>query len=115
MMHKIQVGHIKMLGYTAILLSIVLWLLLVWNAPLFEGMNKLDPRLSFIMLVLPSCLYAAGLAMSKVLLLLIAFVWSIPFSLFMLFSDDIYILYGLVSIVYYICILMCRLKKMKYL
>ncbi|MBM7564797.1 hypothetical protein [Paenibacillus sacheonensis] len=106
---------IQWLGFAAALASIALWIPLAWTDPYFEGMNKLShPSLSFAMLVLPACLFFYGLLRARVILLVIAFLWSFPFNLALLFSSSIYALIGACGCIYLLCILLLRLNKIRY-
>lgn len=114
MIHKIEIEHIKVLGCFASMTSIILWITLIWIDPYFEGMNKVNPIISFIMLVCPALLFLLGLFQLRSMLMLISFVWSIPYSLFMLLTLSIFMLFGVTSFIYFICIVLFRLKGIKY-
>ncbi|WP_133257527.1 hypothetical protein [Paenibacillus montanisoli] len=113
-MNPIKQSHIELIGYSASALSIVCWLFLAWQDPYFEGMNQVDPLQSFLLLVLPACLFGVGLLQSRVIMMLAAFVWSVPFSVFMLFSSSGYALFGVMCIGYLVCIVLCRVHKIRY-
>ncbi|AZN40979.1 hypothetical protein [Paenibacillus albus] len=109
-----KLSLIKRAGYSASLLAMLIWMLLVWQGPYFDGMTKFSPAHSFVMIVLPACLFVLGLLQSRVIPLIIAFLWSVPYGVVMLSSSSIYCLVGVVTIVYLISLMLCRYKRMRY-
>ncbi|SFS74850.1 hypothetical protein [Paenibacillus sp. BC26] len=114
MLNKIKNPHIEIVGYAASILTSLLWMVLVWQDPFFEGMNKVDPTQSFLMLVLPACLFGIGLLQSRVIIMLAAFLWSVPFSIFMLFSSSMFVLFGVCCLLYLVCAVLSRINKIRY-
>ncbi|WP_308639369.1 hypothetical protein [Paenibacillus silvisoli] len=106
--------QIELIGFSASALSIICWLFLTWKDPYFEGMNQVEPMHSFLMLVLPACLFGIGLLQARVILMLAAFLWSVPFSIFLMFSSSKFALFGVMCILYLICIVLCRIHKIRY-
>lgn len=114
MIEKIKVRHIQFMGYLSCYASIMLWLLLIWNEPYFDGMNSLRLFHSVTMILLPSLLFLIGLYTSKVLLMILALLWGIPYAVYMLITSSIYMLFGFISLLYLVCIILLRLKSVKY-
>jgi len=77
-------------------------------------MDRVDPTISFVMLVLPAFLFSIGLFQSRILIMLIAFIWGVPYGLFMSLVDGVYWIYCFVCLMYFICIALLRVKKVKY-
>ncbi|SEQ36979.1 hypothetical protein SAMN05216232_2194 [Virgibacillus subterraneus] len=99
------------LGITAGISSIVLWFVLNFYNP-YSNPTELAPVVNtFFMLFLPACLAIVASFMSKQLLLLIAFLWSLPVSLYLVFSPGIFALFGISSIAYLISYLLVRLAN----
>ncbi|SEO93589.1 hypothetical protein [Paenibacillus sp. OV219] len=105
---------IKLAGYSVCVLALLIWTLLVCLDPYFDGMTKFSPVHSFEMIVLPACLFAIGLLQSRVVTLIIAFLWSVPYGVVMLTTSSIYCLVGAISIVYLICLMLCRYRGLRY-
>lgn len=114
MKDKRMIKHLLFISITGSLISIVLWILLSIMDPYFEGMNKVDPTISFIMLVLPAVLFAVGMFQQRVLLMIVSFIWSIPYSFFMLLGPKLFSLFGIINIWYLVCIFICRRIGCKY-
>lgn len=114
MNNGIKIKYIKALGCLASLLSLFLWVILVSTDPLFEGMNKVNPGILFLMIVLPAILFLIGLWQSRVILLVVSFLWSIPYSIFMLFSSRMFAVLSVSNVIYFICIISLRKKGARY-
>ncbi|REE94545.1 hypothetical protein A8990_101341 [Paenibacillus taihuensis] len=106
--------HIKGIGYSACVLAVIIWALLAWENPYFDGMTQFSPVHSFMMIVLPACLFALGLLQSRVSILIGAFLWSLPYGVVMLTTSGIYLLIGAICIIYLICLMLCRVRRMRY-
>lgn len=89
----------KLLGIIAGIASIILWFILVFANPYAPPGN--GPIITtFIMLFLPACLAIFASLKSKQALLLTAFIWSLPISLYVYFTPGIFFLYGITSLIY---------------
>ena len=75
-------------------------------------MYEVGPMVTtFFMLFLPACLALVAIIFSKKWLMLIAFVWSLPFSLYLVFTPGIFVLFGVTCLVYLISFLFMKLPK----
>lgn len=79
--------------------TIVLWCLLNFFNPYAEPANELLLR-TFIFLFVPACLALTATYVKKPLLMIIASVWSLPISLYLLMTPSIFALFGVTSILY---------------
>lgn len=107
----IRTKVIQRLGYAASIITVLLWFILLWMDPYFEGMNKASFGSTLMMLFLPACLFSAGLALSRSILLLIAFIWSFPYSFYMLLTNSIFLLFGMTNFIYLLCYVLTRINK----
>ncbi len=65
------------------------------------------------MLLLPAALAIIALIISKPLLLLCAFVWAAPFSLYLVFTPGVFALFGVTCMVYLVSFLLIKLPLTK--
>lgn len=101
----------KLLGLSAGSFSIILWIMLNFYNP-YSNPNEVEPMLTtFFMLLLPACLAIIASITSKPSLLLIAFVWSLPFSLYLVLTPGIFVLFGATCITYLISFLLMKFLK----
>lgn len=66
---------------------------------------------TFLMLLLPAFLAIIASMTSKQLWLLIAFIWSFPFSLYLVVTPGIFVLFGVTCIIYLISFLLMTFTK----
>lgn len=93
--------------------SIILWIVLNFYNP-YSNPNEAEPVLTtFIMLLLPACLAIFSSLTFKPSLLLIAFVWSLPFSIYLVFTPGVFALFGATCIIYLVGFLFMRFSKGK--
>lgn len=104
---------IKLIGYCSSLLTFILWIILVWFNPYVEGMNQDGILISLIVLVFPALLFVFGLFLSRSMFLLISFIWSFPYSLYMLFTPSIFLLFGVTNLIYLLCFVSFRVNKIR--
>ncbi|KEF35894.1 hypothetical protein M670_04948 [Schinkia azotoformans MEV2011] len=89
-----------MLGLISGLLSICLWISLSFFNP-YSNAVDIEPIINtFIMLFLPACLAITSSIMSNKLLMLIAFLWALPISLYMVMTPGIFALFGVTCFCY---------------
>lgn len=102
----------RWLGYPAGAGTVLLWIMLVFINPYSTQINRSSIVITFIMLLLPALLFAAGLAMQRGLLLLIAFLWSLPYSLYMAMSPGVFLLFGFTCLLYLLCYVLFTIFRM---
>ena len=68
---------------------------------------------TFFMLFLPACLAIIASLITKKFLMLLAFVWSLPLSLYLVLTPGIFALFGITCITYLISFLFMKLSKSK--
>ncbi|AIQ14300.1 hypothetical protein PDUR_22130 [Paenibacillus durus] len=106
--------YIKRIGYMASASTIALWFILIWVNPYAEGMNQTSPLITLIMLVLPSVLFAIGQFFNRSIILFISFIWSFPYSMYMLLSPGVFLLFGVTNLIYLLCFALFRINNIKY-
>ncbi|CAM3271725.1 hypothetical protein FITA111629_13945 [Filibacter tadaridae] len=90
------------IGLMAGVLSIIPWIIFSFFNPYLNQVEGGTILLTFGMLVLPSCLAIASFLLSKKVLMLIAFAWSLPISLYLLMAPGVFLLFGVTSFSYLI-------------
>ncbi|MEC1640045.1 hypothetical protein P9E76_00080 [Schinkia azotoformans] len=99
-----------MLGLISGLLSICLWISLSFFNP-YSNAVDIEPIINtFIMLFLPACLAITSSIMSKKLLMLIAFLWALPISLYMAMTPGIFALFGVTCFAYLLSYLLMLVR-----
>lgn len=89
-----------LLGLIAGALSIILWFVLNFANP-YTIQSETDAFLiTFVMLVLPASLAIISYIKSRKILMLIAFIWSLPISLYLLATPGIFFVFGITSFSY---------------
>ena len=92
-----------LLGFIAGAISIYLWFVLNFANPYTnQAANDGTMIVTFIMLVLPACSAIFSFLTSKKRFMLIAFIWSLPLSLYLLGTPGIFLLFGITSFAYLI-------------
>ncbi|KQL55484.1 hypothetical protein AN964_12325 [Heyndrickxia shackletonii] len=117
-MRNTQEGSVKktlkkssFLGLVAAIITIVLWLLLNFFNPYSNETNNGTTLLTLFMLVLPAITAIISYFTSRKLLMLIAFIWSLPLSLYMLMTPGIFLLFGITSFCYLFSYIFMRKKQ----
>ena len=105
---------IKLIGYMSSLMSTFLWVIFIFINPYAAVTNQGSYIISTTMLLLPALLSAVGIALNRSLIVLIAFIWSFPYSLYMLFTPGIFMLFGITSFMYFLCFVLLRFNKNRY-
>ncbi|PZM64808.1 hypothetical protein DOE73_14705 [Paenibacillus dendritiformis] len=113
-MNKVRIAMVQRIGYGACALSIILWVLLIGVDPYFAGMDQVSAGISLAMLALPAVLCVAGLMRLRSSLLLIAFVWSLPYSMYMVLNPGVFSLFGATNLMYLLCLCAFRAHGVKY-
>nr|WP_106781443.1 hypothetical protein [Lysinibacillus timonensis] len=89
----------RILGIVAGIASIVLWIVLVFANP-YAVLGSGGTITTFVMLFLPACLAIFASIKGKHVLLLLAFIWSLPISLYVYFTPGIFSWFGITSFTY---------------
>ncbi|GIN87555.1 hypothetical protein J6TS2_39410 [Heyndrickxia sporothermodurans] len=87
-------------GLVAAILSIVLWLILNFFNPYSNQNNNDTTLITLFMLAFPACSAIISFSISKKILMLVAFIWSLPLSLYLLMTPSIFLLFGITSFTY---------------
>lgn len=101
------------LGVVAGLFSIVLWIVLVFYNPYTTSIIDKMAVNTFIMFCLPACLAIVSALLNKHYLMLIAFIWSLPISLYLMLTPGIFSWFIALCITYFICFLLMLFTKNK--
>lgn len=100
-----------LLGVVAGISSIFLWFVLNFYNPYSSG-NEFRPLVNtFLTLFLPACVAIIASLTSKTFLMLIAFLWSLPISLYLIGTPGIFALFGVTCILYLISFLFMLLAR----
>lgn len=87
--------------------TLALWIIYIFYNPYTATSQTSEGVMAtFIMLVLPAFIAIVATFMNKKYLMLIAFLWSIPISLYLLFTPGVFAWFFLSSIAYFISFLM---------
>ena len=95
-------------GLIAGILSILLWFILNFFNPYSNQVNGGTILITLTMLVFPACLAITSFIMSKKVFMLIAFIWSLPISLYLLMTPGIFTLFGITSFTYFFSYILMR-------
>ena len=98
----------SVLGLIAGILSIVLWFILNFFNPYSNQVNGGTILITLTMLVFPACLAIISFIMSKKVFMLVAFIWSLPVSLYLLMTPGIFTLFGITSFTYFFSYILMR-------
>jgi hypothetical protein len=91
-------------------LAILLWINFAFINP--YNNPTMGPMLNtFFMLFLPACLAIFSSIRLSQKFMFIAFIWSLPMSLYMVATPGIFALYGITSVLYFVSFLLIRFKK----
>lgn len=114
MEQSINLTIIKLIGYVSSLMTVFLWFIFIFINPYAEVTNQSSIIISMVMLVLPAGLLAIGVSLNRSLLMLLAFIWSFPYSLYMLLTPGIFRLFGITSLMYLLCFVLFRIIKIRF-
>ena len=95
--------------------SIVLWIIFTFLNPYSNGTEMGPIVIIFLMLFLPACLALVATISSRRLLMLLSFIWSLPFSLYVVLTPGIFALFGATCMLYLISFLFMKSVKSKML
>lgn len=96
----------KWIGSLAGLVSIILWIILHFYNPYVDATDMISWRQSIITLLLPAILAIAASLSTQYIFLFIAFLWSLPFSLYLAFTSGIFALFAVTCVAYLISYIM---------
>lgn len=105
------IKFIKGTGYLASTATLALWVILLWLNPYFQGMNQVSLWISLTMLAIPAVLFGIGLFRLQSVLMLISFVWSFPYSMYMLLTPGIFLGFGITNLIFLLCYVLLRIHK----
>ncbi|OED05361.1 hypothetical protein [Bacillus cereus] len=88
--------------------SIILWIFLVYYNLYAEITRRASFYISVITLLLPATFAIAGTFLGKKSLMFLAFLWSLPASLYFVLTPSIFILFGLTCFTYFFSYLQLR-------
>lgn len=95
-----------LLGVLAGISSIILWFIL--------KPTDYEPTVNtFFSLVIPACVAIIASLTLYNFLMLIAFLWALPISLYMVLTPSFYALFGITCICYFISFLLMKLTERK--
>lgn len=77
----------KLIGFLSGIVSILLWIQLVFNNP-YAAPSSGAIATTFFMLCLPACLATISAIKTNHKLMLVAFIWSFPVSLYVYFTPE---------------------------
>lgn len=91
--------------------TIFLWIVFSFFNP-YSGVLNTEPILNtFFMICLPACLAIISSLVSKKGLMLIAFIWSFPISMYTAMTPSIFTLFGLTCFAYLISYLLMIIRR----
>ncbi len=91
----------KILGISASIVSIVLWIVLIFFNPYTtDPVDSETITRTLMMLLLPACLALGATITARKPFLLIAFIWSLPMSIYLALTPSIFALFAFTSILY---------------
>lgn len=99
------------LGVMAGVSSILLWVVFSFFNPYSSNPHIESTVNTFITLFLPACLAIYASLSSKKFLILLAFLWSLPISYYVLHTPGIFALFGVTCILYFISFLFMFFSK----
>lgn len=97
---------VLILGTMAGLSSIALWVVLVFYNPYTPSASDGLAATTLLMLVLPACLAIISSLIHKKYLMLMAFIWSLPLSLYLAFTPGIFAWFFASCIAYFVSFLL---------
>ncbi|MFE5321428.1 hypothetical protein ACFQ88_22215 [Paenibacillus sp. NPDC056579] len=92
----------SMTGLVSGIGSIVLWLIMIFFNPYSSPVHIDTKVLTFVMIGLPACLAILASLLARAALMLAAFIWSLPVSLYLLMTPGIFSLFGVTCALYLI-------------
>ncbi|WML58515.1 hypothetical protein [Neobacillus sp. PS2-9] len=96
------------IGLVAAIVSIILWLILNFFNPYSNQASNDTTFITLFMLVFPALVAIFSYYRSKTIFMLIAFIWSLPLSLYLLMTPGIFLLFGITSFTYLISYILMR-------
>ncbi|PGZ90947.1 hypothetical protein [Bacillus sp. AFS029533] len=106
----------SILGVCSSVVSILLWVVLNYFNPYSNGIETDVVTRTAIMLFFPACLALFASLTYRKWLLLVAFIWSLPISLYLALTPGIFAVFGITSLCYLISfIFMLKEKRRKLL
>lgn len=97
-------------GFVAAIVSIALWILLNFFNPYSNLTSNEITFISLFMLAFPACSAIISFFTSKKVLMLIAFICSLPMSLYLLMTPGIFLLFGVTCFTYLLSFIFIQKK-----
>jgi hypothetical protein len=98
-------------GMVGGILSIILWVNFTYINPYNNPTIAGPLPYPFFLLFIPACIAIFSSLKSSQKWMFLAFVWSLPMSLFMIAMSDIFSIYGVISVLYLVSFLLIRIKS----
>lgn len=101
-------------GMFASISTMILWIVLHFFNPYNNQPPETDVLFNtFFTLLVPAFIAFFGALKKKTILLFIAFIWSLPISLYMSMTPGIFKLFGLTSILYLLTAILMLISKLR--
>ncbi|MEH6939936.1 hypothetical protein V7056_19130 [Bacillus sp. JJ664] len=93
------------------MISMILWIILNYLNP-YSDVKETGVNISTLFLLfLPACLTIYASLNSKISFMLIAFVWSLPFSFYFALTPGLFAIFGITSLGYLISYFFMRIEN----
>lgn len=89
--------------------SLILWVVFVFYNPYSNIPLSGSMIITFLMLCMPACLAIVAVIFSKPAFMLVAFIWALPYSLYLFFTPGIFKLFGASCLLYLISYFLMKL------
>lgn len=107
-------NHVSIIGLVSGILSILLWVLLVFFNPYSNEIDVRTMLITLVCLVIPAIIAILSFYMSKKVLMLVAFIWSLPLSLYLIMTPGVFLLFGFTSLAYLLSYILMMVFKPKF-
>jgi hypothetical protein len=105
----------RIIGVAASAGTVVLWFILNFANPYTHELSESDVIWrTFLFLCAPACLAFVGALIRKSAVLFIAFVWSLPISLYLSMTPGMFKWFGVTSLSYLVAGIWMRAAKVKH-
>lgn len=101
----------SIIGLISGIISIFLWVLLIFFNPYSGQFDVSTILITLFCLVLPAVIAILSFYKSINLLMLIAFIWSLPLSVYLLMTPGVFLMFGFTSLAYLISYILMALTK----
>lgn len=101
----------SIIGLISGIISILLWVLLIFFNPYSEQFDESTVLITLFCLVLPAIIAILSFYKSINLLMLLAFISSLPLSLYLLMTPGVFLIFGFTCLAYLISYILMVLTK----